>query len=98
QRVLAVLTSGLDRSRRADAVNAVTLDYGDGSLAQITVNRLAKTGTRYLDVRVDCEHASLRGSYGGRALVQAGIKRAQRAGLRLEFGLEGLAWIERGTK
>ena len=86
------MSSGLDTTRRADAVDLVTLDYGDGLLAQITMNRLSKSGTRYVDLRVDCEAASLRASYGGRAFVRLGMKRAELPGIRLDFGLEGLAW------
>lgn len=96
--VFAATSSGLDPQRRADAIHLVTLDYGEGLLAQITIDRLCRSGTRYVDLRVDCEHASLRSSFGGRAFLQIGVKRAQRPGLRVEFGPEGLAWAERGTK
>ena len=94
--VSAMTSSGLDPSRHADAVHLVTLDYGGGLLGQITINRLCQAGTRYVDLRVDCEHASVCASYGGRALLQVGVKRAERPGVRLDFGPEGLAWIERG--
>lgn len=87
---------GLDTTRAADAIHLVTLEFGGGRLAQITIDRLCKAGTRYIELRVDCEHASLRASHGGRILVQAGIKRAQRPGLRFLYGLGGLAWVERG--
>ena len=96
-RVSANTSSGFDRSHDADAIHLVTLDYGDGALAEISINRLSRTGTRYIDLRVDCEDASIRASYGGRALVRVGMKRAERAGLRVEFGLEGLSWVERNT-
>jgi predicted dehydrogenase len=98
ERVFAVTSSGLDTNREADAIHLVTLDFGEGRLAQITINRLSKTGTRYLDLRLDCEEASIRASHGGRAYVQMGIKRAQRPGIRVDFGLEGLAWVERGEQ
>lgn len=96
--VTAHISGGVDAAHRggADAVHLVTLDYGVGLLAQVTINRLCKAGTRYLDLRVDCENASLRASYGGRALLQLGVKRAQRPGVRVEFGFEGLAWVETG--
>ena len=42
-----------------------------GRLAQITIDRLCKAGTRYVEVRADCEHASLRASHGGRALCSS---------------------------
>lgn len=96
--VFAMTSSGLDPARSADAIHLVTLDYGDGLLGQITIDRLCRSGTRYVDLRVDCEDASLRASFGGRALLQLGVKRAQRPGLRFELGLEGLAWRERGLR
>jgi len=94
-RVGATLSSGLQR-RPADALQLVNLDYDDGALAQITINRLTRTGTRYLDFRVDCEEATLRASYGGRAFVRVGWKRAEKPGVRVDVGPEGLAWLERG--
>lgn len=97
-RVLAMTSSGLDPSRRADAIHLVSLDYGDGLIGQITIDRLCRAGTRYADLRVDCERASLRASFGGRASVRVGFKRAERPGLRVDFGPEGMAWAERGLK
>ncbi len=96
--VSAQTSAGFDSGHDADAIHLVTLDYGDGALAQITINRLARTGTRYIDLRLDCEEASIRASYGGRAFVRLGLKRAERAGVRIDFGLEGLTWIERGVR
>ncbi len=98
ERVFAVTSSGLESGRDADAIHLVTLDFGRGRLAQVTIDRLSKTGTRYLDLRLDLEEASVRASHGGRAYVQLGIKRAQRPGMRVDFGLEGLAWVERGER
>jgi D-apiose dehydrogenase len=96
--VYARHSPGLDQSRNADAVHIVTLEFPGGRLAQITIDRLCKAGTRYIELRADCENASLRASHGGRVLLQAGMKRAQRPGIRLLFGLGGLAWAERGTR
>jgi predicted dehydrogenase len=96
ERVFAVASAGLDPARRADAIHLVTMDYGGGLLAQITIDRLSPAGTRYLDLRLDCERASIRASYGGRAFVQVGLKRGERPGVRVDLGLEGLAWVERG--
>ena len=86
--------SGVD----ADAVHLVTLDFPDGRLAQITLDRLCRAGTRYAELRADCEEASLRASLGGRAVVQFGKKRAERPGMRLDLASEGLAWEERGLR
>ena len=76
--VYARHTSGLDPSREADAIHLITLDFPDGRLAQITIDRLCKGGMRYVEVRADWEQASLRASHGGRALIQIGKKRAER--------------------
>ncbi len=96
--VYARHTSGLDPERRADAIHLLTLDFPDGRLAQITIDRLCPAGTRYVELRADCERASLRASHGGRALLRVGMKRAQTPGLRLDYGLGGLAWMETGAR
>ena len=93
--VYARHSSGL-HEQEADAIHLVTLDFPGGLLAQITINRLCRAGTRYVEVRADCEEASLRASLGGRAQLQVGKKRAERTGLRLEFASGGMAWEERG--
>jgi predicted dehydrogenase len=94
--VYARYSSGLEEGRSADAIHLVTLEFSENRLAQIVIDRLCKSGTRYVEVRADCERASLRASHGGRALVQVGMKRAERPGVRVEFGTGGLAWLERG--
>lgn len=94
--VYARHSPGLETGREADAIHLVTLEFSERRLAQITIDRLCKAGTRYVEVRADCEHASLRASHGGRAVVQIGKKRAERTGFRLDFGPGGLAWIEQG--
>jgi predicted dehydrogenase len=99
--VFARHSSGLgdaDRTGDADAIHLVTFEFPEGRLAQITINRLSQGGTRYVDLRADCEHASLRASLGGRATIQIGKKRAERGGVRLDYGPGGLAWRERGLK
>jgi predicted dehydrogenase len=94
--VYARHSSGFEEERQADAIHLVTLEFSENRLAQIVIDRLCKSGTRYVEIRADCEHASLRASHGGRALVRLGLKRAERAGIRVEFGTGGLAWVERG--
>lgn len=95
--VYARHSSGLEPGREADAIHLVTLEFGGGRLAQITIDRLCPAATRYVEVRADCEQESLRASLGGRALVRVGMKRAQRTGVRVDYGPGGLAWAERGT-
>lgn len=96
--VYARHTAGLDAERSADAIHLVTLEFPGGRLGQITIDRLCKAGTRYIELRADCEEASLRASHGGRILVEAGMKRARRPGIHVSYGLGGLAWLERGTR
>jgi predicted dehydrogenase len=96
--VYAQRSSGVETGREADAIQVVTLDFPSGRLAQITIDRLCAGGTRYLEVRADCERASLRASHGGRALLKLGKKRAERTGLHFEFAAGGLAWMERGLR
>lgn len=94
--VTGYASSGLDRQRRADAIHLVTLEWPDGKVGQITINRLAKIGTRYVDFRVDGELGSVVASYGGRAQLRFGLMRSERPGIKLDFGLEGEAWSETG--
>jgi predicted dehydrogenase len=84
--------------RDADAIHLVTLEFSGGRLAQLTIDRLCPSGTRYAEVRADCEGASLRASHGGRAVVQIGKKRAESSGVRLDYTTGGLAWMEKGLK
>jgi predicted dehydrogenase len=96
--VYAQRSSGIEEGREADAIQVVTLDFPSGRIAQITIDRLCAGGTRYLEVRADCERASLRASHGGRALLKIGKKRAERTGFHLELATGGLAWMERGLR
>ena len=96
--VTARRSAGFHDDAEADAVQVVTLEFSGGRLGQITIDRLCKGGTRYLETRADCERGSLRASLGGRALVQVGLKRAERPGARIDYGLGGLAWAEVGTR
>lgn len=91
-------SAGFHADADADAVQLVMLEFSGGRLGQITIDRVCQGGTRYFEVRADCERASLRASLGGRALVQVGMKRAERPGVRLELGLGGLAWVEQGLR
>ena len=75
---------------------SVMLEFSGGRLAQITIDRLCRAGTRYVELHADCEEASLRASHGGRVLLQMGMKRAERPGIRLLYGLGGVAWAEKG--
>jgi len=79
-------------------VQLLTVDFPGGRLGQVTIDRLCQGGTRYMEVRADCERASLRASLGGRVVAQVGMKRAERPGIRLDVGLGGIAWAEQGMR
>lgn len=96
--VYARHSSGLEPGRDADAIHLVTLEFSGGRLAQITIDRLCAAATRYVELRADCERESLRASLGGRALVRIGMKRAQKTGVRFDFGAGGVAWAEQGER
>lgn len=81
-----------------DPIHLVALEFAGGRLAQITLQRVHKGGPRYLEVRADCERASLRASRGGRAELRVGRPLSRRPGLRLELSAGGLAWEERGER
>jgi predicted dehydrogenase len=95
--VFAAHSSGY-HERDADAVHLVTFEFPGGRLAQLTIDRLCPSGTRYAEVRADCERASLRASHGGRAVVQIGKKRAESTGVRIDYTSGGLAWLEQGLR
>jgi predicted dehydrogenase len=94
--IFARRSGGLDRGDDGDALQLLTLEFPDRRLGQITIDRLFPAASRYLELRADCERASLRASVGGRACLRVGKKRAERTGLRLELASGGLAWVEQG--
>ena len=96
--VYARHSSGFHDDPEADAVQLLTLEFPGGRLGQITIDRLCRGGTRYFEVRADCERASLRGSLGGRAFVRLGRKRAESGLARIDFGATGLAWSRRASR
>jgi len=98
QAVFARRSAGYHEQRDADPVHLALLEFSDGRLGQITIDRLCPAATRYLEARADCERASLRASFGGRALVRLGAKRAEATGIHLDYGAGGIAWAEHGTK
>ena len=93
----ATSTCGV-REEESDAVALLTLEFTGGRLAQVTQNRLSHVNTQYFEVRADCEQATLRASYGGRARLSAGLYRSTRPHLRVEWGRDGIAWWERGPE
>ena len=96
--VYARSSAGFHEDQSADPVQIVMLEFSGGRLGLVTIDRVCKGGTRYLELRADCEHASLRASHGGRAYAQIGLKRAEPTGLKIDYGLGGVAWAEIGRR
>jgi predicted dehydrogenase len=96
--VYARHSAGFHDDADADPVQVVTMEFPGGRLGMVLLDRITKAGTRYLEVRADCEKASLRASHGGRAGARIGLKRAEPTGIALEYGLGGLAWAEIGRR
>ena len=86
------------REGETDAVALVTLEFSRGRLAQIVQNRLCKGETHYFEVRAETSSSSLRASFGGRARVSAGLHRSTKPHLRIDYGVSGMAWRERGNQ
>lgn len=82
----------------SDALVVVSLEFAGGRIAQLVQNRLCKGETHYFEVRAETVSASYRASFGGRARVTTGLYRSTVPHLRLEYGVSGLAWTEKGNQ
>ncbi len=96
--VWASMSSGGQSDSGSDALSIVSLEFAGGRMAQLVQNRLCKGETHYFEVRADTTEASYRASFGGRARVTTGLYRSTRPHVRLDYGVSGLAWTERGNK
>ena len=83
----------------SDALNLITLEFADGRAASIILNRLSKARERYLDMRLDGEHASVHTSIGGEIHFEAGLHtRQKRPFMGLSFVKGGKAVLQNGTR
>jgi predicted dehydrogenase len=96
--VQAAISAGGLRDNGSDAIAVATLHFSRGRLAQVVQNRLSKAPRQYFEVRVDTRTRSYRASFGGRARISAGFFRSVMPHLRVEFGVSGTAWEERGNR
>jgi D-apiose dehydrogenase len=84
---------------RSDAINLLSLDFADGRSASIVLDRLSKGPERYLDMRLDGEHAVVHTSLGGRAELSLGLIARERrpfARVRLAGGAEAV--LQQGSR
>ena len=56
----------------ADVCIVMRLDFPDGRAADVVINRVSHAPKKYIEMRLDCERASLRASLGGVAAVELG--------------------------
>ena len=80
-----------------DAINLITLDFANGRTCSIVLDRLSKGPERYLDMRLDGEHAAIHTSLGGRLDVSVGLHaRARRPFARVRMIRGGHATLQTG--
>jgi predicted dehydrogenase len=83
----------------ADVVVQVTLRFPDEGLATIVFNRISHAPMRYLEMRLDCERASLRLSLGGAARLSVESSAgSRRPTVRFSFTRGGEARVESGGR
>ncbi len=95
--VTAVTGSSGAHPGSTDAIALVTMEFSGGRLAHVVQNRLCPGETQYFEVRAETAEASWRASFGGRARLTTGLFRSTRPHVRVEFGVAGIAWKERGA-
>jgi predicted dehydrogenase len=81
----------------SDVLVQMTLRFADERVATIALNRVSHAPERYLEMRLDCDHASLRVSLGG--VARAGVeivrhRNRRRFNARLSFVKGGEARVE----
>jgi predicted dehydrogenase len=82
-----------------DAINVITLDFADGRAASIVLDRLSAGRDRYLDMRLDGEHAIVHTAIGGQLRLALGLHtRERRPFLEARVAGGGQAVLERGTR
>ena len=82
-----------------DAINLVGMEFADGRSASFLLDRISKGVERYLDIRLDGEHAAVHTSIGGRLHAAIGLHTRERrpfADIRIAGG--GQALLERGNQ
>lgn len=85
--------------QNADMINVVRLDLSGDRSAQLVFNRRSNAPQKYLEMRLDCERASLRISLGGVARLDLGwSSERNRPRLRTSFVRGGEVRVERNGK
>jgi predicted dehydrogenase len=97
-RLLAHMPNPLGRAH-CDVVNVITLEFADGRGASIVLDRVSRGPERYLDMRLDGEHAAVHTSIGGEVRLSAGLHtRERRPFVELSLVKGGKAVLEEGSR
>jgi predicted dehydrogenase len=91
----------VNSSYESDVLTQLTLYFPDERLATISLNRVSQAPERYLEMRLDCERASVRISVGGLARAGLTMNRYQgrlRPTFRFSYVRGGEARLEIGQK
>jgi len=84
---------------KGELVNVISMEFADGRAASMVLDRLNRAQERYLDLRLDGEHATIQTSIGGRLQLRAGLEtRDRRPFVTFDFALGGRAMLERGQR
>jgi D-apiose dehydrogenase len=82
-----------------DPVNVIALEFADGRAASCVLDRLSPGAERYLDLRLDGEHAAIHTSIGGRLEASIGLHtRERRPFAELRWAGGGVAVLEQGSR
>jgi D-apiose dehydrogenase len=84
---------------KSEAINIVSLEFADGRAACVVLNRLSKMPQRYLEMRLDGEHATIHTSLGGELRIEFGLHTVEkRPFFGFHFVKGGKAIFQNGPK
>ena len=85
--------------RNPEPVNIISVEFSDGRAASIVLDRLSKGPERYLEMRLDGEHASIHTSIGGEVRLEVGMHtRERRPFIGFKFIKGGKAVLQNGNR
>ncbi len=88
-----------DPSVSWDAIQVVALDFADGRAASFVLDRISRGPERYLDIRLDGDHAAVHTSIGGQMRAAFGLKtRTRQPFLVLRVVGGGRATLQEGER
>ena len=84
---------------KADLLNIVSVEFSDGRAATFVLDRLSKGPERYLDIRLDGDHAAIHTFIGGELRFQMGMHtREKMPFIHFDFAKGGKAELQVGNR